>query len=1092
MRNPLICVLVLLTACGKKEDTSALFTKMDSEATGIGFVNLNEETDAENILTYEYFYNGGGVAAGDINNDGLTDLFFTSNQGDNKLYLNKGDFHFEDISAKAGITGKSGWKTGAAMVDINGDGFLDIYVCRSGNLHEMLRHNSLYINNGNLTFTDQGPAFDLDDASYSTQSAFLDFDNDGDLDIFLLNHSRLQISNSFDISRRFRTDRVPFVGNRLYMNDKGRFRDVSDSIGIYGPASNYGLGIAVADLNNDGWQDLYTSNDYTEKDKLLLNRVGKFHDIGDSVLSQMSQFSMGTDIADLNNDGLLDIITVDMLPETNQRQKEFFWPDRYDMFQAMVKNGRHFQYMRNMLHLNNGDGTFSEIGMLAGIAQTDWSWAPLIVDFDNDGLQDIFISNGFKRNFTSNDFLKYKADLSLKAAQGQPIESMGAILRKMPSNATHDYLFLNQNGFQFEDNSAKAGFGNPTLSNGAAYADLDNDGDADLIVNRMDEEAGIYRNNAEKKGNAFIKIKLAGSTANKFGIGARVTVYNRGGQMTRTMNPYRGFQSSVEPVLIFGLGKTGAADSVIVEWPGGTMQRLVVIKSGQTLTVKQSDAISPGAAPMKSKNLIVDVTQLPARHTENEFVDFKVQSQLPRMYSTTGPALAVSSEDKSGRQYIYVGGAKGFAGRLMVSDLKGVRGTGTDFSSDKHNEDVDAEFFDMDNDGDADLYVVSGGYEYESADRDRLYRNDGKGTFVKMILPDVKRSGSCVRPADIDSDGDLDLFVGARLVPGRYPEPPESMLLENDGKGNYSINNKWMQSVDLRKGMITDAAWLDINKDNKPDLVVTGEFMPVTVFVNDNGALVDKTTQYFKEPSRGWWNCIHVADMDDDGDADLLAGNYGLNNQYKPTVQQPVRLIYGDYDSNGSVDLLLNYFIGSESYPSPTRDEMVEQVPVFKKKFPDYATYTTATAETILTPEQLKGAGQLVAEVFESSYFRFEAGSFTRVALPLQAQFAPIFAIGHADVDHDGILDIVAGGNLSAMGVRFGKASGSYSMILKGDGKGAFAFLPPNITGNTVRGDIRKIVPFRNGFLCGLNNGPVTLLSFRNDLEKGKKKQNLP
>ena len=525
---------------------------------------------------------------------------------------------------------------------------------------------------------------------------------------------------------------------------------------------------------------------------------------------------------------------------------------------------------------------------------------------------------------------------------------------------------------------------------------------------------------------------------------------------------------------------------------GGGRQKLAAVKSGETLTIKQADASRPVTVPVRLENPSVHVTQLPMRHTENDFVDFKVQSQLPRMYSTTGPALAVSAEDKSGRQYIYLGGAKGHAGTMMVFDSRGVRATGISFTADKHNEDVDADFFDMDNDGDEDLYVVSGGYEYESSDRDRLYRNDGNGRFIKVALPDATRSGSCVRPADIDSDGDLDLFVGARLVPGRYPEPPASTLLENDGKGNYSINKQWMGATDLRKGMITDAAWLDINKDKQSDLLITGEFMPLTVFVNDNGRLVDQSAKYFPEPSRGWWNCVHIADMDNDGDADLLAGNYGLNNQYKPTVQQPVRLIYGDYDNNGSVDLLLNYFIGDGTYPSPTRDELVEQIPSFKKKFPDYAKYTTATAETILDPEQLKGAGQLVAEVFESSYFRFDGASFTRVALPLQAQFAPIFAIDHADVDGDGIQDIVAGGNLSAMGVRFGKASGSYSLVLRGDGNGGFSFLSQKHTGNTIRGDIRKIVPFKNGFLLGVNNGPVTLLSLKNDLLKDQKKQNLP
>lgn len=1077
MRNSLICAfMVVLTSCDKKDDTNALFTKLDPETTGIDFLNRNEETDAENILTYEYFYNGGGVAAGDINNDGLTDLFFTSNVGENKLYLNKGGFQFEDISAKAGITGKSGWKTGASMVDIDGDGFLDIYVCRSGNRHELLRHNSFYINNGDLTFTDRAPALNLDDASYSTQSAFLDYDNDGDLDVFLLNHSRLQISNSFDISRRFKTERIPFVGNRLYENRNGKFYDVSDSAGVHGPASNYGLGVAVSDINGDGWQDLYTSNDYTEKDKVLLNKKGFFFDASDSLLSQMSQFSMGTDIADINNDGFLDILTVDMLPESNKRQKEFFWPDRFDMFQAMVKNGRHFQYMRNMLHLNNGDGTFSEIGMLAGISHTDWSWAPLIADFDNDGLQDIFITNGFKRNFTSNDFLKYKADLSLKVSQGQKIESMREILKKMPSNATHDYFFLNKNGLQFDDESLEAGFGDATLSNGAAYADLDNDGDADLIVNHLDDVAGIYRNNGDRVGNSFLKVRLAGEKGNTYGIGARVTLYCGRRLFTRTMNPYRGFQSSVEPILLFGLGSVGKADSLVVEWPGGLRQTLANVQLNQLLLIKEADTFSINkAAPKKAGHFTR--RELPFRHTENDFADFKIQSQLPRMYSTMGPALAISRKDVSGKRYVYKGGAKGYPGELLIVTGDSFRSLST-FDSERGNEDVDAQFFDMDNDGDDDLYVVSGGYEFEAEDKDRLYRNDGNGKFSLCQLPDLHHSRSCVRPADIDGDGDIDLFIGARLVPGRYPETPESAFLENKGNGAFVITNKWLTKEKCSLGMVTDAAWFDVNKDSRLDLIVAGEFMPLTLFVNESGVLTDQTQKYFKEPTEGWWNCIQVADLDGDGDNDLIGGNYGMNNQYKPDPTRPVRLIYGDYDKNGSVDLLLNYFIADGIFPHPTRDELVEQVPALKKKFPDYASFTAATVQDILSGEQLNEAKTLEATVFESSYFRFDKDSFTRIALPLQAQFSPLFAIVPVDINGDGKTDLVGGGNLSAMGVRYGKASGTYSIALINDGSGGFDYVPQVEGGNLVKGDVRKIIPFGNNLIFGLNNGPIVLLSW--------------
>jgi hypothetical protein len=1079
----------LLFSCDRKEEPLSLFTALTPEETGITFVNVNTETETDNILAYEYFYNGGGVAIGDINNDGMQDLFFTSNQGENKLYLNKGGLVFEDVTQHAGVTGKSGWKTGAAMVDINADGLLDIYVCRSGNQHELFRSNSFYINQGDLKFRDEGDLLGLDDNSYSTQSAFLDFDRDGDLDVFILNHSRLQISNSFDISNRYKNKRVKFVGNRFFRNDNGKFHDVSDSIGVYGPASNYGLGVCYADINNDGWIDMYLSNDYTEKDRLLLNEGGRFlSDQTNSMLSHISQFSMGVDIADINNDGLQDIMTVDMLPESNQRQKEFFWPDKYDVHQSMVKSGLHHQYMRNMLHINNGDGTFSETGQLAGVASTDWSWAPLFADFDNDGLQDLFITNGFKRNFTSNDFLRYQADLLMKAQKGEGIDKTSTILSKMPANATHNYVFRNVNGMQFSDKSDEWGFTDESVSNGAAYADLDNDGDLDLVVNNLDKPAGVYRNNSEKSGNHFLIVKLQGSDKNTFGLGSRVTLYVGDTVMTRTMCPYRGFQSSVEPSLQFGVGRTSNIDSLVVVWPRGERQVLKSIIVDNVLTLRQTDAVMKTQTEhSKAYRSVTIIDTIPFNHVENSFIDFKVQTLLPRMYSTLGPALATGDINNDGLDDIFMGGAKDQASQIFIQERSGrykphIPGL---FARYKQSEDVDAAFFDMDNDKDADLYVVTGGYEFDTTSvelQDRLYRNDGKGAFVEIPLPQMISSGSCVRPGDVDGDGDLDLFVGGRIVPGRYPAAPASYLLINDGKGNFSDETNALCPALRRVGLVTDALWTDLNGDKAHDLVVTGEWMPVLVFIQSDGKLIDKSAQYKSEATQGWWNCLRAGDFDNDGDQDLIAGNFGMNNLYKPDSLHPVRLYFADYDNNGSLDPLIEYYIKDGMYPMPTRDELTEQLPSFKKRFPDYARYANVTMLGMLTPEDLRKSTVLRASQFRSCYFENNGGTFVVSPLPLAAQVAPVCAISVGDFNKDNNLDVLLGGNISSMSARFGRATGLSPMLLIGNGHGKFDV--QRLGNGLSNTDLRKIGLVNEKIILAFNNTVPLIMVFNKDLVK--------
>nr|WKN40114.1 VCBS repeat-containing protein [Tunicatimonas sp. TK19036] len=1073
-------------------DQNTLFTKLTADETGVDFINRNTENEEQSIISYDYFYNGGGVALGDINNDGLVDLYFSANQGENKLYLNQGDFRFQDITQSAGVSANNGWRTGVAMVDINADGYLDIYVCRSADNSPMFRENTLYINNGDLTFTDKAFEYGLNDDSFSTQAAFLDFDNDGDLDLFLLNHSRQQISNAYDIRQRNSKERVPYVGNKLYRNDDGKFTDVSDSLGIYGPASNYGLGVAYADLNNDGWLDIYASNDYTGNDKVYINRQGKFfEEKSDSLLTHMSQFSMGVDIADVNNDGWMDIFSLDMLPEDNQRQKELHWPDKYDVYQAMVKNGLHHQYMRNMLHLNRGTSqdklpVFSEIGQLAGVSNTDWSWSALLADYDNDGLQDLFVSNGFKRAFTNNDFLTYQADLLTRQREGKAIDNINEILGKMPSNTIHNYMYQNQNGFRFTDQSDGWGFDEPLLTNGAAYADLDNDGDLDLVLNNLDAEAGIYRNNADTASNHYLKINLQGQSGNTFGLGTKVQLFVGDSSLIRLQNPYRGFQSSMEPALFFGLGTIEVIDSLMVEWPTGEVQILQQLPVNQTITLDQSEATpnKPGTANTVTPFFTESETQIDFRPEENDFIDFRTQPLLPRMYSTIGPASAQADVDGDGRMDLYIGGAKGQSGRLFLqnSSQKYTEKTSAAFKAHQESEDVDAVFFDMDGDGDQDLYVVSGGYEYAKDDallQDRLYRNQGNGNFEAASLPSFASSGSCVRPADIDQDGDLDLFVGGRITPGRYPETPQSYLLRNDGQGHFSVATNEVTPLLSEAGMVTDALWLDVNQDQWPDLIVVGEWMPLKVFINRKGKLEDESSTYVPANTEGWWNCLLAADFDADGDQDLVVGNFGMNNQFKATEEQPAALYYADYDKNGSIDPILTYYIGDQRYPSPTRDELITQSPMFKKRFTDYASYAQATIEDILTPTELEQSPVLQAYQFETMYFENTNGSFVPKKLPTAMQFAPVFALATADVNQDGHLDIISGGNLDNMRARFGKATGNFGTVLLGNGQGDFSVMPPVQSGLTVRGETRQIITNNDQFTFIRNNAPPLLYQLR-------------
>lgn len=1065
-----VYTVFLLAGC-RNETKNTVFTLLDNNKTGIHFKNISVENEQINILTYEYLYNGGGVAVGDVNNDGLKDIYFTSNNLENKLYLNKGNMQFEDITDKAGVGCKEGWKTGVTMADVNGDGFLDIYVCKSADGNPDRRRNILLINNGNLTFTDKAKEYGLDDLGYSTQATFFDYDNDGDLDMFLINHSLIEVSNTIGINPMLRNARDINYSDKLFRNDNGIFKDVSAEAGIIGGIANYGLGVVATDINNDGWQDIYVTNDYAENDHIYINnKKGGFADSVYEILDHMSNFSMGVDIADFNNDGLPDICTLDMLPEDNRRQKLLYGPNEYDKFNMFVKTGLHYQYMRNMLQLNNGNGTYSEIGQLAGVSNTDWSWAPLIADFDNDGNPDLFISNGYKRDFTNMDFLKYKADVKMQSGQkgGQKIP-MSEIIKNMPSNQFRNYFFKNNGDLTFQDVSSTWGFNNPVLNNGAAYADLDNDGDLDLVTNNIDQEAFVYRNNSnEQFKNNYLTVHLKGEGKNRFGVGTKLKVYFNGKTAFKEASPTRGFQSSVDADLCIGLGRIAAADSVEVIWPSGKMQLLTAVKANQVLVLEEKNATASyqysGYPP--SEYFTVDAKPVvDFRHREDNFIDFGVQFFLPGLLSTQGPHMAKADVNGDGLEDIFIGGASGEPGAVFIQDKTGYFKSTVQpaLLKDSITEDIDAVFFDADGDGDNDLFVVGGGNVFKEGSPElkcRLYLNDSRGNFSlkQDAVPNVFVNASCVRQADIDGDGDLDVFVGARVIPGKYPETPASYLLVNDGKGNFTDRTTALAPGLQNAGMITDAVWADVNNDKQPDLVVVGEWMPVKVFINRKGNLQDQSAGYFSSANNGWWNRIYAADFDKDGDMDFVVGNRGLNTQFKASKEQPCTMVYKDFDNNGSVDGIMCYFIQGKSYPTLSRDELLEQLPVLRKKYNDYASYSNATINDIFSDVELSTAKKLTADNMATCYIENKGnGKFEIRPLPLQAQFSPVYAIASLDVNKDGNPDLLLAGNFEKARVAIGKTDANHGMLFLGDGKGNFTYVSQTVSGFSLKGDVRDI-----------------------------------
>jgi len=1075
------------TEKNKGKNGKQLFTLLSPEETSINFQNTLTEGLNTNILMYEYFYNGGGVAAGDFNNDGLVDIYFTSNMSDNKFYLNKGNMQFLDITLESHAGGRPGpWKTGVNAVDINADGKLDLYLCYSGTLPPAKRANQLFINLGNDSqgiplFEEKADAYGLASTGFSNQSYFLNYDKDGDLDMLLLNHNpkNLPILNEERTAQLFKEDH-PEMGLRLYKQNNGKFEDVTASSGINGSELSYGLGLGISDFNEDGWPDFYVSNDYAIPDYLYVNnKNGTFTNHLESSLGHNSQFSMGNDVTDINNDGLTDIFTLDMLPEDNRRQKLLLAPDNYDKFDLNVRSGFYYQYMRNMLQLNNGNGTFSETAQIAGISNTDWSWAALFADYDNDGWKDLFVTNGYYRDFTNLDFINYMNEYVQEKGRLQREDVMD-IIKDMPSSNVVNYIFQNKQGGEFQNKNQEWGINQHSNSNGAFYADLDNDGDLDLVVNNINQPAFVYRNESQKlDSNHFLQVQLNGDGGNTQGLGARLKIFHNGQIQTLEQNPARGYLSNVSFTLHFGLGNATKVDSLIVTWNSGEMQKLYDIKANQLLKLAEKDA-KDNASPAKSGTKWFTEIQPAIKYEspDTNINDFNRQLLLISEFSYHGPCMTKYDLNKDGLEDVLIGGEYGQAAHVFIQQKNGafVIKKIPAFEQDKAYDDADIAIFDANGDDYPDIYIASGGYHNftpsDSLLRDRLYLNDGKNNFIKSSgLPEMNSSKSCVRIQDINADGSPDIFVGGRVVPGRYPEIPKSYILINDGKGNFLDQTEKICPELPKLGMITDAAWIDLNLDKKNELVIVGEWMPVTVFRQENGKLVNSSAQYFDKPCSGWWNTLTVGDFNSDNRPDLIIGNMGLNTQFKASEKEPLEMYYRDFDNNGSVDPIFSFYIQHKRYPYITRDELVGQLPVMRKRFSNFKSYADITMEELFQKNELKEAGHLVADHMSTTCFISNAsGKFEVRQLPKEVQYSPVYTIDQLDFNGDDKTDLLLCGNNSHAKIRLGKFDANYGILLAGDGKGNFNYIKQSESGFNIWGDVRSCIQINDKIYFGINS----------------------
>ena len=1098
-------VLMLFSSCNPGEKAGdQLFSLLSPSFTHIGFKNQLTENEQSNIIEYLYFNNGAGVAAGDINNDGLADLYFTSNQKPNKLYLNKGGLKFEDITVAAGVAGKGDWKTGVTMADVNGDGLLDIYVCQVGKYKSYNGRNQLFINKGNLKFIDEAHDYGLDFQGFSTQAAFFDYDMDGDLDMYLLNHS-VHTSRSYG-NVSLRLDRDSLSGGRLFRNDdvngKHVFHNVTQQAGIYSSQIGYGLGVNICDINNDGFPDIYVSNDFHENDYLYINNAnGTFSERLTDFIAHTSRSSMGNDIGDINNDGLPDIIVLDMLPDDEKVRKQSGGEDDIELSDLKLQYGYNHQFVRNTLQLNLGGGMFSEIGRLAGVYSTDWSWSPLFCDLDNDGWKDLFITNGIYRRANDLDYVKFLTGAS-GSFPSKDISSFSDkdLYEKMPLWPNVNYIFRNNGDLTFSNMAGEWGFNKPSYSNGSTYADLDNDGDLDLVVNNINAPAFIYRNNAiALSGNHFLSVVLKGKGMNTRGIGARVTLYCNGQKQIAEQFPTRGFLSATSDVLHFGLGKSDVIDSIVVRWPDLSEQMIKNVPVDTTIILEMINAGKPlngNHRNYENMNLFSPalIPGLEFRHKEDDWVDFYRERLIPHSLSAEGPALTVGDVNSDGIQDLFIGGAKGQPSKLFIQSKNGSF-KALDIpllARERFADDVDAAFFDADGDGDKDLYIVRGGNELAIGDpllTDLLLLNDGKGGFAKGELPLISHNGSCVRPCDFDGDGDEDLFVGSRSVPGAYGWSPDQFLLENDGHAHFNVVADDRLGALKNIGMVTDATWMDWDKDGDQDLVLAGEWMKICLFRNDKGHFTDVTSAAGLDETSGWWNCIDIADVDGDGDLDLIGGNLGLNSLLKASVKEPVEMYLNDFDNNGSLDQVICSYQNGVSYPFASLDELSSQISGLRKKYPNYSDFGGKTVQDIFGNNAVDQSIIKKAVLFESCLFLNSGnGTFKISKLPIESQFSEVRDILVGDINKDGKQDLILAGNNYAIRPSYGRYDASYGWCLLGDKSHTYNVIMPVKSGLKISGDARKIIPIevlgKHYLVAAVNDGNLQIFQLLSPLRK--------
>lgn len=1085
-----------------------LFQRVPEARSGIRFTNTIEENDSLHIFRYEYLYNGHGVALGDFNKDGLDDVFISGNVVPNKLYLNKGGLTFEDITEKAGVKGNGFWRTGVTVADVNGDGWEDIYVCHSGPKEGRARSNELFIHqglrNGIPVFKEMATDYGLDaPGTLSTQAAFFDYDRDGDLDMFLVNHSNHTV-NPYVNTAKIRSVPDMRFGNRLFRQDKAadgniRFTDVTLKAGIINNALNFGLSVVVSDLNRDGWPDLYTSSDYTEQDYCYLNnKNGTFRQVLQQSFTHISKYSMGADIADINNDGWPDVFTLDMLPEDNFRQKLLKGPDEYDAYNMLIDSGYFHQQMRNMLHLHrgidaNGNIRFSEIGQLAGISRTDWSWSALFGDLDNDGHKDLLVTNGYLRDFTDNDFLKYTvADEQLaQAAKGNLNFKTYELVRKMPSNKLRNYLFRNDGSLHFSDSTEAWGLTERTISNAAVQADFDNDGDLDLLIGNNNEPVYLYENrlNQQPVKNNWIQFRLIQKGSNPFAIGAKITLYSKNGIQWQEVFPVRGYQSTGSRTIHIGLYDE-RVDSVWIEWPDGNRQRVLSPEVNKSHFITYATQLPETSVLKKSTDLffreIPDHAGLDFRHRENDFVDFKVEVLMPYQLSRMGPALAKADVNQDGYEDVFVGGALGQSGKLFLQQADGrfKPASSQPWEADSASEDVRAIFIDVDTDGDEDLYVVSGGNEYEEGIpefADRLYLNDGRGGYSKSAdaLPqEMLGSKLAICKGDIDADGDLDLFIGGAAIPGRFPYPSRSYLLRNDSKDGKvrftDVTKEWNPEL-LYPGIIHSAVFSDMNGDGRPDLLLAGEWMTIRFFQH-LGKSFHEVSELAGFTQPGLWSAITVLDINKDGKPDIVAGNAGENLPFHASEKEPVSITSVDLDGNGQEEGIFSYFIQGTSYPAASRDELLDQVVPFRKKFVKYRQYASVTTDQLIPPQTYEDAPRWELHTLSSVVYINEGdGAFRMEVLPKEAQFSRVFSIVPLGDT------LLLAGNFFPWRVQWGRSDASPGTALVFDKEGKARVLDNAALGLFLDGDIRQVLPIHGAdgkqkLLIAPNNGPLKLL----------------